>query len=99
MNVSERVIEFLKETGRRHGAERAELFGSRARGDCGERSDYDVVFYGVENGVARAEIRYSAEWEAPTLLNIDVLFGDELSAELAKSIKNDGVIIYESAKA
>jgi predicted nucleotidyltransferase len=72
------------------------LFGSRARGDAGEKSDIDlaIVCEGASGG----------EWlqvvdiidEADTLLKIDCLRLDTLANERLKAeIERDKVVLYE----
>ena len=81
----------------KYGADKVVLFGSRARGDAGERSDYDVVFYGELSNV-RGVISDKANWESPTLNKIDCLFEGDFSGKIIDNIQRDGVIIYESRK-
>ena len=95
---SNNVIRFLKSLGARHDAAKIVLFGSRARGDARDTSDYDIVFFGITDKNVRAEILYSCEWEAPTLCSLDVLFGEDTCADLLRNIDKEGVTIYEHAK-
>jgi predicted nucleotidyltransferase len=71
------------------------LFGSRARGDFGDRSDVDLA---VEIPAASAR-----EWdelggiveEAETLLDIDLVRLERASETLRSRIEREGEVIYE----
>lgn len=81
------------------GIERAVLFGSRARGDCSERSDYDIAVYGK---LAREEISglsCAFEEELPTLHKVDLVFVQNVANEkLLSEIEKDGVEIYVQSR-
>ncbi len=73
------------------------LFGSRARGDAKERSDYDIAF--------DAPNMKEDDWnrlcvdivdQLPTLLNVDLIWLSQCKRkEFLDAIAKDGVIIYE----
>ena len=73
------------------------LFGSRARGDSHERSDYDLAVV--------APTMTSEEWaswalnireKVPTLRGVDLILSNEDTSESLKSaIAKDGKVIYE----
>lgn len=72
------------------------LFGSRARGDCSERSDIDLA---VEAPSADAR-QWSAvtTWcdeRAPTLLRIDVVRWERAAAGLRDKVARQGVLLHE----
>ena len=71
------------------------LFGSRATGMCGERSDIDIAasFNSVNDYL---EFCDRVE-DIRTLLMFDVvnLSSDMISLDLRKSIEDEGVVIYE----
>ena len=72
--------------------EKIVLFGSRARKDNGQRSDFDLAVFGKVN---LAKIMANLE-EAETLLHIDIVAFDELYDEKFKQrILNEGVTLYE----
>src|SRR5262245_110701 len=70
------------------------LFGSRARQDHSERSDYDLAFIGIDSK-RWAEFVLWIDEEAPTLLEFDLVHYESASDEMKKSIDAEGVIIYE----
>lgn len=71
------------------------LFGSRARGDATERSDYDIAVFGASD---RDRIFFSdAVDELPILQKIDLVFVTErLKKEpIYQSIQNEGILIMD----
>ncbi|MGN0155600.1 MAG: nucleotidyltransferase family protein [Lachnospiraceae bacterium] len=85
----------LENIAKEFGLEKLILFGSRATDTCWERSDIDLA----------ANFNSSSEYlefcdkveEIPTLLMFDVvnLSSDMISLDLRKSIKDEGVLLYE----
>lgn len=74
---------------------KAVLFGSRARGDNTERSDYDIAVYGDLTHSERVELRYICDEELPTLHKIDLIFMQEQSpSKFTENIEKEGVKIY-----
>lgn len=80
--------------GRRLGADRVVLYGSRARGDHRARSDIDLAVYGAP---PESRIRFmEALEELPTLLDFDLVYiTDSTDAALRESIERDGVILMD----
>lgn len=71
------------------------LFGSRARGDFSDGSDYDIAVFGAdENTVANFTNRID---ELPTLYKIDVVFVNDrlVGKPIYNSIMKDGVVIMD----
>lgn len=76
--------------GRRFGAQRVVLYGSRARGDHRERSDIDIAVYGLD------KCDRSRFWDAiddlPTLLSFDIIFMDDpLSEKFIANVEKEGI--------
>ncbi len=71
------------------------LFGSRARAEAHERSDYDVVI--ADEHLTRAALAHlRAEIaELPTLLNIDIVWLNRAATILRERILSEGKILYE----
>ena len=87
------LTEEIAELGKKYGAERVVLFGSRARGDNHERSDIDLAVFGLPD-VACAPFRLDLE-ELPTLLKFDtVMVHDDTDAGLMENIRKDGITLY-----
>ena len=92
-----KLLSALAQTFRRYPAiERAVLFGSRARGEHSEQSDYDVAVYGALTSAEKTALRLFCTEELPTLHKIDLIFMDErLSAPLKQSIQREGIPFYD----
>lgn len=72
------------------------LFGSRARGDAHDKSDYDLA---IESNFSHADW---ARWElemkesVPTLLGLDLIkLSDTVGASLQEAISKEGIVIFE----
>lgn len=73
------------------------LFGSRARGDNTDKSDYDIAVFSNNMDIDE-ECRFKDEIDDMKTLNkIDVIFIKErhIHTEIYKNIMNDGVIIMD----
>lgn len=74
---------------------KALLFGSRARGDAGDRSDIDLA---IEAPTASRrqwlELRNEME-ELKTLLRVDVVNLEEVGSGLKSRIAEQGMVVYE----
>ena len=59
-NVDQNLIQEMVRQFRKYPeVERVLLFGSRARGDHSERSDYDVAIYGELSSEDKVKLRYA----------------------------------------
>lgn len=75
--------------------ERIVLFGSRARGDAGPRSDVDLAISCPDATALRwSEMMETAE-NAPTLLQIDLIRIETAPPELLRQISREGLTLYE----
>jgi predicted nucleotidyltransferase len=72
------------------------LYGSRARRDAREHSDYDLAFVFPQSHRERW-IRFLADFDdaALTLLPVDLLDWNEASEALREEISKEGIVIYE----
>ncbi|MBQ0067613.1 MAG: nucleotidyltransferase domain-containing protein [Phascolarctobacterium sp.] len=79
----------------KYGLKAVYLFGSRARGDAKADSDYD--FY-IHKGkiVGLQLISFERALEDVLGCNVDVITSGVHSERLKKSIKRDGVLLYEN---
>lgn len=73
------------------------LFGSRARGDFDERSDYDIAIYGVLDEKTMLDINYFLKNGVRGIYKIDVVYIQLLDNDacIAEKIEKEGVILYE----
>ena len=87
-NAYEDIVAFAKV----HSLQRVILFGSRARGTHGERSDIDIAVSGG-NFIG---FYWDRDEKARTLLSFDIVDLDSgIYHERESEIKRDGVIVYE----
>lgn len=98
MNADKALIHAISELLPKYPtARRAALFGSRARGDNTERSDYDIAVYGDISTSDKLQMRSAFREELPTLHKIDLVFVNEIGdAGFLKSIEQEGVIFYDA---
>lgn len=75
------------------------LYGSRARGDAGSRSDFDMA---VEGGQITdrewCSLLADMENQSITLLPVDLLRLEEAGPALKKRILNEGIVLYDKRK-
>jgi len=74
------------------------LYGSRARGDAQENSDFDLAFVFPQAHRGRW-VRFLADLDdaALTLRPVELVDWNEVSEPLREQICKDGVILYERA--
>ena len=74
------------------------LFGSRACGDAGERSDIDLAISAPQLKLRRwLDMKLLAE-EAPTLLSITLVRLEDSPPELRERVLKEGIVLYEQKK-
>lgn len=96
MCVDKKLIEELTAFLKKYDEiEKVVLFGSRARGDNTERSDYDIAIYGCISEHDKAVIRSFINEDLKTLHSFDVVFiSDKTNPNLIRNIEKDGVELY-----
>lgn len=91
----DRTIEQIKALAARYHAMRLVLFGSRARGDHHDRSDYDIAVWGMGDR-DRALFQDAVENDLDTLYAVDLVFVNEQTAPaLLESINKDGITLMD----
>ena len=101
MALSHPFFDFLRKACKKQPAvESALLFGSRARGDSAETSDFDVAFVAPQiTDEDWARFCLDLRESAPTLCALDLVRADgPLREELREHIFLEGKIIYEREK-
>lgn len=97
MSELKELYQQIAEIGRRLGARRIVLYGSRARGDHRERSDIDLAVFGAPPKSYSAFL--DSLDELPTLLRFDLVFvTDQTSRDLLKNIEQDGITLMSKLK-
>lgn len=80
--------------------QRVILFGSRARGDAADRSDYDIAVEGKNIRFDQWDhLLEKMENQYLTLLPIDLVRLEEASPPLKKRILTEGIVLYDDRKA
>lgn len=75
--------------------ERVILFGSRARGNAGDRSDIDLAV--AARGASARQWSEIEEWtrETPSLTKIDMARLDTAGETFRSRILEEGIVLYE----
>lgn len=79
--------------------ERVVLFGSRARGDHGPRSDVDLAVEVRWATLADRVLMAELVEDAPTLLGVDLVRLDAVDEGLRAAIAREGIVPYERDEA
>ena len=91
-NIPERIMKEIFLFSKKNGVRKVILFGSRARGDCTERSDIDLAVCGGDFDALYWDVRENIH----SLLTFDIVnFDSDISEDLKREIARDGVTIYE----
>lgn len=89
------ILEYLNQQSMLDNVDRIILFGSRAKADAEERSDFDLAFDCPKlSQHAWLELISFLE-DAPTMLKIDAIRYNTSSDELRNRIDKEGKVIYE----
>ena len=82
-----------------HGTIRVVLFGSRARGDNRQLSDYDIAVDADMTDAAWVRFATDIADGAPTLCGIDLVRFTAAKDGLKQRICEDGVVVHERKQA
>ena len=94
-NLDKHIEEEIIALAQKHHLKKVILFGSRARGDNGERSDIDIAVSGGDY----LRFSFDVDETASTLLMFDIVNLDrEISEELKIEIQRDGVVLYDEGR-
>lgn len=93
------VLNEIAKVARQFNVDRVLLYGSRARGDHSQVSDYDVAIFGEHLSATDKVLLSHAIDEIRTLKKIDLVFmADNRDDDFAQRILAEGVIIYEQVR-
>lgn len=94
MNLDKVILEEIIEISKKHNEiSKVILFGSRARGDNGDRSDIDLAIYCEES---ISDFIEDIENNTTTLLEFDFSDMKSVNDELfIEQVNKEGIIIYE----
>lgn len=71
------------------------LFGSRARGDHNEKSDFDICFLQLSRPKDWSKFLVDVEEEPITLQKIDIVCYEDMNEEYRTNIEKEGALLYE----
>ena len=93
--IPQRIVKEISFFALKNGIDRVILFGSRARGNCTERSDIDLAVCGGDFDAFYWDVGENIH----SLLTFDLVnFDSEISEELKMEIERYGVTIYEKTR-
>jgi len=70
------------------------LFGSRARGDHRENSDFDMAVKGSVDAGAWTQLQVELDERAVSLYPVDLVLYKDLGEDYKKNIQAEGKVIY-----
>jgi predicted nucleotidyltransferase len=79
--------------------ERVVLFGSRARGDHGRRSDIDLAVDAPGATLADRALLAELVEDAPALVGIDLVRLDQADESLRQEIEREGIVLHQRGQA
>lgn len=94
-----RVDALAADIGHLPGVERVWLYGSRARGDAFQFSDYDLAVDAPELAPGVWFRILEKVEEAPILWHVDCIHLQKVPAELHKNVLEEGRVLYEQSSA
>lgn len=91
----QKLKEQIEPVARQYGVKTVYLFGSQARGDATEDSDYDFF---IDKGALRGFAVFGFEIALEKLLNreVDIVTSGMRNERLKRSIERDKVLLYEA---
>ena len=90
--IKDVVIQEICQLARKYQIEKVILFGSRARGDYKRVSDIDLAVVGGDF----VSFSLDVDEDTSTLLKFDIVnLSGKVQEELLRSIKEEGVVLYE----
>ena len=87
-----KIVEFIRES---VDPEKIALFGSRARGDANEKSDYDIAVFRPFSDKKWSKMILDIEEEIPILKKFDILDFEKLDEKFKARILKEAKTLYE----
>lgn len=96
MVLDDKSRTILEELCKKHGVKKLILFGSRARGDCRERSDIDIAVEGISTASEYLDLVDDID-DSDIIYLVDVINLDSMtvSVSIVEEIEKEGVVLYE----
>jgi uncharacterized protein len=94
-NLPQSIQNFLKHCVKLVEPKKIILFGSRARGNFRENSDFDIAVQGLKFPEQWSKLLVDLENESFTLYKIDLVRIDQLNDDYLRNINNEGLSLYE----
>lgn len=92
MSIKDMILPIV----RKYGVERVFLFGSMARGDADENSDYDFL---ISKGNLRSLFQYVSfigELESVLKRHVDVITDTSSDENIIRAAMQEGILLYEA---
>ena len=93
--LPESIQQVLKFSAEKLNPSRIVLFGSRARGDNRENSDFDIAFFGVDKGKCWSPFLADVSEKNLTLYKLDLVLYEDMNKSYQRNIDKEGIILYE----
>ena len=94
-SIANRTHEKAVAFAEKYGVERVFLFGSMARGDANENSDYDFL---ITKGNLKSLVQYMSfisELENILHSHVDVITDSSPDEDIIKTAQEEGILLYE----
>lgn len=95
MSEIERIAGIVEPIAEKYSVDRVSLFGSRARGNFDNNSDYDFLISKGEMVSLLSYVAFVDELTEAFGSHVDVVTDTSSDLGLIKSIEKDGILLYE----